>query len=502
MSVNMGAAVMRDQRNTDGGDFADWLSPMIVKELRQGLRTRTFTGLFILIQIAMVIITWMSLSNSSVQSPVRGIFWFILTLAVGGLIPFKGFQAISGETGENTLDLLVLTRLQALRIVAGKWAALVAQSFLAIVAILPYVFIHYFLGGVDVLHELFYIALLFFASAVLSAVTVCLSASGGKKARKGFGIFGFLILGFLIFQGFGIFMRMSLGISGSSPFAFGSDIKPLLKALPVVVVYGTYLIYFFLEIGAGRLAPSACNHTTRRRLISLGMAGILAVMTALKITPVEAWAQLAMYTVALAVIDALTDLPAVMRSLLVPFHARRAASAAYFLAPGWHTGALFSFILLMIFALAVLGIAATPGDQIAFFLTASSIVIMPAALVATFLRQRRKPFRDYLIVHLICVCIVAVLGLLSSVSRVEGYIIIGSIFAPHAGAFLGEYIDDSTEVFWVSVVGGWHLALAYLLLFWRGRPLFAQMRALNAEIRAERREASVEKNRNPAEMDK
>ncbi len=34
-------------------DFADWLSPILVKELRQGLRTRVFTSTFILLQLVL-----------------------------------------------------------------------------------------------------------------------------------------------------------------------------------------------------------------------------------------------------------------------------------------------------------------------------------------------------------------------------------------------------------------------------------------------------------------
>ena len=34
-----------------GADFPDWLSPILVKELRQGVRTRVFVTLFILLQV-------------------------------------------------------------------------------------------------------------------------------------------------------------------------------------------------------------------------------------------------------------------------------------------------------------------------------------------------------------------------------------------------------------------------------------------------------------------
>lgn len=473
------------------GDFADWLSPMIVKELRQGLRTRTFTGLFILIQVAMMVVTFVSLSAIDAQEAVRGFFWFILSLAVGALIPLKGLQAVNREASENTLDLLVLTRLRALRIVAGKWVALVAQAFLTVVAVLPYIFIHYFLGGVNVLHELLYLSLLLFGSAVFSAITVCFSASVEKRARKGLGIVGFLIIGYFLVQGLALLMMSARGFGG--PPGLTPDIDTLLQSVPVVLGYGAFLVYFFLEIGAGRLAPSACNHSTRRRLIALGMVGLLVVLVLLKVSPSEVWARFAMVTAFLAVIDVLTDLPAVMRSLLRPFHQRRVPVVSYFLAPGWHTGALSSLVFLGLFGLVLEGLSVSWMERMLFFCLASSILVMPAALVATFLSHRRKPFRDYLLVHLVSVCVAVVLGLLSSTTDESGYAIFGCFLTPHASPFLADQLG-SDEEFWCSVVGGGHLVLAYLLLFWRSRPLFSEMRRLNHQIRDQRRAATTGQN--------
>ena len=488
----MSATTQQGVHTTPGtpaaGDFADWLSPMIVKELRQGLRTRTFTGLFMLIQVVMVILTFVSLSAIEVQSAVRGFFWFTLVLAVVALIPLKGLQAINSEASDNTLDLLVLTRLQALRIVAGKWAALVAQAFLAVIAVLPYVFIHYFFGGVNLLHEVFNLMLLLFVSGVLSAITVCFSAGRGKLARKGFAVFGFLLVGYMLFQGLAI-MMMSMG-GGRAPAMMLFDIRALLRALPFVLTYGSFLIYLFLEIGAGRLAPEACNHSTRRRLVSLGVVVVLLGLILCGVSPTEVWARLLAVTALIIVIDAFTDLPSTMRSLLLPFHLRRMVPVSYLLAPGWHTGALFSLLFLGAFALVLPEFGANRNSQLAFFFAVSSIVVMPAALVATFFRRRGKPFRDYLLVHVVSLCVASVLGLLSGVTNEEGYIVLGCILTPHATPFL-EDVLSSSENFWVSLAGGWHLALAYFLLLWSSRSLFAEMRRTNREIVDQRREPSA-----------
>jgi hypothetical protein len=46
-------------------DFSDRLSPMLVKELRQGLRTKAFIGVFLALQIILGVILLGAVSVSS-----------------------------------------------------------------------------------------------------------------------------------------------------------------------------------------------------------------------------------------------------------------------------------------------------------------------------------------------------------------------------------------------------------------------------------------------------
>ena len=65
------------------------------------------------------------------------------------IIPISALNAIGSEIRGNTLELIFLTRLTALRIVVGKWFALFAQSLLLVCAVLPYLVLRYFMGGVN-----------------------------------------------------------------------------------------------------------------------------------------------------------------------------------------------------------------------------------------------------------------------------------------------------------------------------------------------------------------
>src|SRR6188474_3353491 len=135
---------------THGNDFADWLSPILVKELRQGLKSRAFVVTFIIVQVVMILLVGMQLltlaggGGRGAMDAFDGFFWAFVWLPLLVMMPARGLTAVSEEVKANTLDLVQLTRLSAFRIVFGKWVALVSQTFLLVAAILPYAVLRYF----------------------------------------------------------------------------------------------------------------------------------------------------------------------------------------------------------------------------------------------------------------------------------------------------------------------------------------------------------------------
>ena len=133
-------------------DFADWLSPMVVKELRQGLRGRGFVMAFTLLQAVLALIMLFSLQG--VTETGSFYFWIMAAVLIAGVMPLSGFGALTDEIQDGTLDLLMVTKLTATKIAIGKWCALVAQTLLMCITILPYVVMRYFAGEVDLPSEL------------------------------------------------------------------------------------------------------------------------------------------------------------------------------------------------------------------------------------------------------------------------------------------------------------------------------------------------------------
>jgi ABC-type Na+ efflux pump permease subunit len=253
-------------------DFADWLSPMLVKELRQGMRSRVFVICFLVLQLAMLFLAIVGLTASTFDSSpaiIGGFFWAIVATPLLLVMPVTGLTAIGGESRADTLELIFLTRLTARRIIFGKWIALVAQSLLLVAAVLPYAVLRYFLGGIDFLYEMQILGVLTFSSAVLTAIAVGLSPLPNKLMR---------LLMILAFVGAVIFVGGSLVAVLFNPFSsfFGSAYSWDWKNWLAGLVAPVGVMAFMLEVGAAKLAPAAENHTTPMRLIALGM-GLLTL---------------------------------------------------------------------------------------------------------------------------------------------------------------------------------------------------------------------------------
>ena len=152
-------------------DFSSRLSPVLVKELRQGMRTNLFVIAFILLQTFMVLCLLAGIADPG-SSDVDGFFWFFIITTLLIVQPLRGFSALSSEYQMNTRDLIQLTRLDGWRITLGKWTALNAQGFLFIAGVLPYLVIRYYLGNINFVNDLVSLGLIGLGSGLTTAITI------------------------------------------------------------------------------------------------------------------------------------------------------------------------------------------------------------------------------------------------------------------------------------------------------------------------------------------
>jgi hypothetical protein len=408
--------------STKRGDFADWLSPILVKELRQGLQSKLFVGVFVLLQAAMVLFVGLGLisvseDRNSTGSIFQGFFQMCVWMPLLIFMPARGLRAIGDETRAQTLDLVQLTRMSSFRIVWGKWLALVAQSCLLASAMLPYAVLQYYFGKVDVVGELVWFAVLLIGSMVLTAAAVGMSSAHvGVRA---------LVLLMVVFSmslgGFNFYFLRTL--SGAVAFSFKGVGEAAAWIIPSAALY----IYFFLELGASKIAPLAENHSARKRALAVALAGVIAVAGwCCRDEVVFALVGISVPIMGFVVLESLCEIPVLMPGIYHPFtkHGMGGRLLGRLLYPGWASGVIFAAV---VHALLWAGLAGayrhtTGASELDHAIFRSigpmmfAALVSPLPILALFPRLTKR-FWPYLLVQVLCVLLFTVATIISQAAH-------------------------------------------------------------------------------------
>lgn len=396
-------------------DFPDRLSPMVVKELRQGLRTRLFGGVLLTLHLMLVLLTLMS-AGAENATVVSGWFDGIVTLVLCIIMPLRGFSAVADELKSGTLDMLALTRLSAGRIIFGKWAAIASQSLLLMLSILPYVVARFVFGGLDLFGEIAALFYKWLAGVVIAAVIVALST------QRQFWLRAIVVFLPLMIGGCGAFSFMMMKRVGTSTTS-GSMFTFFTKSgggstLLLVVGMAAWAIFFFLSLAATRIAPTASLLSVVKRSVHLIMILSLLLLGWLTGSGAD-MGMIAAGVLTLLMIDALTERVNEVPSVYAAFYQRGwpGRLALWLLAPGWVTGLVYSALLV---ALVAVYVAWTRSVEEAKLVAVSACgTWMIAALVQLFsTRKSRDLLPPFIIFWVIVNVMIAILGipLLASLS--------------------------------------------------------------------------------------
>ncbi|NRB76544.1 MAG: hypothetical protein HRU46_19455, partial [Verrucomicrobiales bacterium] len=313
------------------GDFSPRLSPMLVKELRQGMRTNMFAVAFILLHTFMMLCLLTAMSDPG-SSDSEAFFWFVIVVVLLFVQPLRGFSALSSEYQLNTMDLIHMTRLNGWRITLGKWTALNAQGLLFLTGVLPYLVIRYFLGNVNFIVDLIALIMIGIGSALATAITIGCSAFPNILLRGAACIALAILLSAL-----GDSVSREL-LSSSAPGALEW------QGLGVIALIGVFGCYYFLAFGASRISPLSENHATRKRLAALLTVALCFGLSALQYDA-DIIPAVVSIILCIATVDALTEPLPVFTRVLQPFSKNIITRwLGLFLTPGWISG-LFFFLL-------------------------------------------------------------------------------------------------------------------------------------------------------------
>ena len=385
-------------------DFSDRLSPIVVKELRQGLRQPTFVIAFLCLQVLLCIVVLVAVLSAPVGShaglrvgsTVSGFFFVLLGIAILVVQPLRGLGALATEIKADTLDLLLLTRLNSWRITFGKWLALVSQSALLVVAVLPYLILRYYLGGMQLFSELLALLTLFIASASFTGVTVGFSATASLVIR------GLVALGILLVL-LVVPNMLAASMMRGGPLVLTLSTRAEVYGYAGFILMLVFFGYYFLEMGATQIAPAAENRSTCKRLVGLVVLGLLAWLL-----PNDGNALFPCWLIvaSLLIVDALSERPEFAASVLRPF--RRLGPLRYlasaFLLPGWASGIFFVALLVGITLALVKAdvlINRTYADELrAFGPLWLAALLLPAVVVSVFMRKAKNLFTAYTVVFI------------------------------------------------------------------------------------------------------
>ncbi len=454
---------------SDDRKLDDWLSPILVKELRQGMRARVFVISFLLLQLFLIVLVLGNVAAQDDRSTLEfqnNFFWVILGFALLGLMPLRGLVAISLEVKNHTMETIMLTRLTAWRVVFGKWSALFAQSLLLVSAVLPYVVLRYFIGGDDVVSDFEWILFMLWMSGLLIAACIGVSALGNFVIR----IVILVCIAILTLTAIGNYESIGAGLD---------------KAWEIVawlVVFGFFISAILFELTATGIAPASENHALRLRLLALAfllVAWGLARLAQSDFTPgicIPAIVLVAVCYFDLAEKPRL--LPRMVRSM-----AQRGwpgKIAAIFLLPGWPSALLFSIVVVP-FAVwlycATAKLDPDPGWRLPLFSTFGSI-FTPIVICHFFWPRNKQVLLMVFIYNLILFGLGSILGGFADLTHTPINKVLA--FLPGLPVFFTGLASDSTKDYTPLCLVGNAITLVILLfaLLVGSRRYFRELLAL------------------------
>jgi hypothetical protein len=195
-------------------DKSDWLSPIVVKEVRQTVRGREFHYSFGLSLVVALAIAFYGAAAADGSDGTTGAGTFTalmvcLTLLGMLVVPIGAFSALRTERLEQTLDLVTVTALSPRRVVVGKLMAQAVKLVTLFAALAPFMAMSFLLGGIDFVTILISLGVLFLWSLWAASIFLFLSTLFKSRAMSG-----------AVFGAAGIAMFFVLTVGRVLPFTF------------------------------------------------------------------------------------------------------------------------------------------------------------------------------------------------------------------------------------------------------------------------------------------
>ena len=246
--------------------LGDRFNPIVVKEVRQALKSRQFVATFLLLLLAAwagsifgVSYLGESIDYGSPAVTFYAGFLFALCTATLVIVPFSTFRSIVEERTETTLELLQITALSPAQIVRGKTLSAMVQVMVYYCAIAPFIAFTALLPGFDIVHMFFSLVMLLITALCFSLIALAI----GTQARNT--TYQSLSSLFVIAMAFGGMMTF-FGFMTAAGNRIRFDESDTWWALALVVFLGLSTGYVCEQAAIAQLTFDSDNRSTGIRL--------------------------------------------------------------------------------------------------------------------------------------------------------------------------------------------------------------------------------------------
>ena len=257
-------------------DFSDKFNPILIKELTQGMRAKSFVLVFLLTQLVMLFVTFLTFGPTT-NSEI-GIFWLYIAVPLLLVKPMLAMGSINAEVKGNTIEMLYLSRLSASKIVTGKYFSQMVKTLLLSVSIFPYIIIRYFAGGIDLIQDIMGFVFLLVANAFLTALSVALSSFSNKYPKTQ--IVRFILMSFLVLT------VMVFILDRWDGFFTNKGVNVMLIDFFVILAMMPFVVYQILSVGISQVGPEAENNLALKRLNCFLVLGLHLVLASFCESPI------------------------------------------------------------------------------------------------------------------------------------------------------------------------------------------------------------------------
>ena len=166
-------------------NWREWeLNPIVIKELRQAVRSWAVTGMLLLFLLVLFIASLIFLvtstfddndTNMQMGAGLFAVFLAILTFSSVVFIPLYVGIRVALERRENNPDLLYVSTLSPFRIIFGKYLCGAYMAVLFFSACMPFMAFTNLLRGVDLPTVFFILAFLFLVVCAVNMIAIFLA---------------------------------------------------------------------------------------------------------------------------------------------------------------------------------------------------------------------------------------------------------------------------------------------------------------------------------------